>query len=89
MFIKIPVRIQPARTSHLIPMARIHHLALHHDKCVELMYSGASRWTAVTRILERHINSPVCTMKVAMNEKLDRVMGLLCCAVVEYPEPGP
>lgn len=85
MFTKIPVSILPARINHLIPMARIHHLAFHHDECVRLMYNGADCWAAVTRMLERRCPSPVYAMKVAMNEKLDRVIGWLCSGHVGYP----
>ena len=81
----MPVSILPARINNLIPMARIHHLAFYHDDCVRLMFNGADRWTAITRMLERRCASPAYAMKVAMNEKLDRIMGWLCSGFVGYP----
>lgn len=80
-----PISIQPAESKHLTPMARIHLAAFRNDDCVKFLCSDEIHWIIVNTMLGERLENRPYAISVAMNERLGRVVGWLCCSVVGYP----
>lgn len=79
------ISIQPAESRHLTSMARIHLAACDSDDLVRHLYSDDIHWNITNELLEERLQNRPYMISVAVNEKLDRVVGWVCCSVVGQP----
>lgn len=80
-----PISIQPAESKHLTSMARIQMAAFRNDDCVKSLYSDDVHWIVTNKMLGERLDNRPYAITVAMNEKLGRVVGWLCCSLVGHP----
>ena len=89
MHAEISISIQPADSKHVRSMARIHLVAFRDDDLVKSLYRDDIHWIVIDDILEERLKNRPYAIRVAINEKLGRVVGWLCCSVVGQPgAPG-
>lgn len=77
-----PISIEPAESRHLTSMARIHLAACPSDDLVQQLYGDEIHWNITNDMLEERLQNRPYIMSVAINEKLERIVGWVCCSVV-------
>lgn len=79
-----PISIQPAELKHLTSMARIHLATFRNDESVKALYSDDIHWMTTTKMLEERLKNRPYAINVAINQRLDVVVGWLCCSIIEH-----
>ena len=74
-----------AESRHLTSMARIHLAACPSDDLVQQLYGDEIHWNITNDMLEERLQNRPYMISVAINEKLNRVVGWVCCSVVGQP----
>ena len=74
--------IQTPAINEIGALARIHLAAFKEDRCVQLMYSDANHWQAITFMIEAWYRSTRSGLKQAVISGEGRVAGWLCCSII-------
>ena len=85
---KLPISLQTPAIKETGSLARVHLAAFKDDRCVRLTYSDSSHWKAINAMIEARYSFADFGWKLAVTKHEGRVVGWICCSLVDQGEPA-